>query len=106
MAQTKVKFELNAGTLKTLILSESLGCDPRLLLYLYDKYGEDILYLFYMCAGSLWRFPAETTIRNIIKTANTIYQDIECGNKPMATTLYKKVEKHIKLDKHSIEFDV
>jgi len=59
--------DIDQDAVLLLYLAEKLKADLRILLFLYDKYGKDIWFFFYMLAGVVVKFPSVERFLKIIR---------------------------------------
>jgi hypothetical protein len=64
--------DIDQDAVLLLYLAEKLKADLRILLFLYDKYGKDIWFFFYMFAGVVVKFPSTERFLRIIRDIQTV----------------------------------
>ena len=57
-----------------LVLSILYRMNLRILLFLYEKFGIDVFYIFYMFAGKEVRFPSESRLFRIVKKLDEVME--------------------------------
>jgi len=64
--------DIDQDAVLLLYLAEKLKADLRILLFLYDKYGKDTWFFFYMLAGVVVKFPSIERFLKIIRDIQTV----------------------------------
>lgn len=72
----KVEVDVCFDTLVLLWLSYRFKLDLRILLFLYQKYGLDVLFFFYLFAGKEVKFPS---LNALLKTVKSVQEFLESG---------------------------
>ena len=68
--EIKLSVEVNETTCALVYLSRIYKIDLAYLLFLYEKLGEDVLYLFYMLSGKNINFPKAAKLQRICDFAS------------------------------------
>lgn len=69
-------YTLNRDTILIYLLSKMYGYNINILHLLYEKYDKDLFYFFYMQPIKKGNIPTYSRIAYLIKSSNSIYQEI------------------------------
>lgn len=94
MGLYKVRFDLNQDTAALIYLASTYSMDLPSLLFLYEKYGRDTFYFFYLLAGKNFVFPKTSKLLRIIGAAKNMKHTSREGN--FKTEQERKVVRIIK----------
>lgn len=72
----KYSFTLNKDTILIYLLSKYYGYNLNILHLLYEKYDKDLLYFFYMQPIKKGNIPSFLRISYLIKSSNSMLQEI------------------------------
>jgi hypothetical protein len=71
-----INVSFNRTTNLLFYIAKSLKMDMAILYFLYKKYGEDVLYFFFMLCGNKISIPKEDRFLLLIKNADDIFDKV------------------------------
>jgi hypothetical protein len=69
------EVKVNRDVAVLLLLSLRYRIDFRILLYLYEKFREDVFFFFFLLAGREVRFPTHQKLLRLISSASDVISD-------------------------------
>lgn len=90
-------FDVNSDTIALIYLSERYKLDLLSLLLLYEKFGRDVLYFFFLLSGRAMTFPKASKLLRVLEFCESVHKNIT-EDKPIqfSNTEYKSVFERIK----------
>lgn len=67
MGNCTISAELNKHTIALYYISKTYSIDLKILLFLYEKYGADVFYFFYLFSGKKIAVFSESRMNNVFK---------------------------------------
>jgi len=110
MGKYDIRFDVSGDTVPLIYLGEVYRIDLPYLLFLYEKYGKDLFFFFYLFSGKQISFPKATRFIKIMEFSQDVmkhYPDItsyvpktEQGKRVFKKllSLYSEEEKCFKLE--------
>lgn len=88
--------QINRDVMLLLMFSALLKLDLRVLLYLYEKYGEDLWFFFFMLGGKKLSFPKHSVMYKVFKFVDFVLGGKKIGAKTLMKSkklldVYKKI---------------
>lgn len=83
MDSHEITFPLDKSTVSLIYLSEVYGIDLKVLLILYDKYGEDVFFFFFMFNKTRVEFPTPSKMQSIMNAATGFLEALHKGEIPL-----------------------
>ena len=78
--------------------------------FLYDKFGSDIFYIFYICAGRKFRFPQVDRITKIDESCEKVLKKIKGGDveftKVLEKDIFEKILENYEFNTGTLEFEM
>ena len=115
--KSKLVVPFNKTTCFLWYLAKTLKIEFAPLIFLYEKYGEDVLYFFYIMSGKKVYLPKEDRLVRYANVAHELYykvqQEVE-GNclehnvilKEKDILLYDSLKEHISDNQIVIEYEI
>ncbi len=83
--------DANRDVLLLVTIAKIMKIDLRILLYLYDKYKEDVMFVFFMFSGMTVKFPSFKKLYKIIKSIDELLK----GNKAVEWVHKDKIKEEL-----------
>lgn len=85
-------FDVNSDTIALIYLSERYKLDLLSLLLLYEKFGRDVFYFFFLLSGRATTFPKASKLIRVLDFCSNVQKNI-LSNKPieLGNSEYKSV---------------
>lgn len=91
MASIKATFPVNRDTVNLIYLASAMKLDPEVLLFLYEKYKEDVFYFIYLMAGRKITIPDLCGLVRCKDASERMYYSITSGKYPHQPLLRDKL---------------
>lgn len=95
---------VNRDLLVLILLAKIMKLDLRVLLYLYEKFGVDVFFVFFMFAGLQINFPSFTKFYSIIRNIEKMMDGEEVQWK-YAERISKEIDQARSLGRVELDFN-